>query len=148
MQNWDFWALTLGCTSKLFSIHRGFGIFKCCSSWTFPVYDKDGQFFFFFGKQAWTILLNFSQFTKELGNWDFWSPLYVPLPYLKPSSYSKKMHWGQGWQISKEFYEKKLWFHSFRSSQFCSVSNVFALAWVWRTNTYWNCSIFFFPKVD
>ena len=50
-----------------------------------------------FGKQAWAVLLNFSQFTKELGNWDFGiSPLYTPLSSLESSSYNKRMRWGQG----------------------------------------------------
>ena len=50
-----------------------------------------------FGKQAWAVLLNFSQFTKELGNWDFGiSPPYTPLSSLESSFYNKRMRWGQG----------------------------------------------------
>ena len=37
-------------------------------------------------------------------------------------------------RINKEFCRKNIWFHSFRSSQFFSTSNVFALAWVCMRN--------------
>ena len=135
MQNWNFWALALDCTFQLFPIHRevlGFlnialgGLLSFCQ---FVITMEN----WIFGKQAWAVLLNFCQFTKELGSWDFWSPPYIPLPFLKPCSYSKKMRGGQGWQINKEFGRKK-WFYSFLSSQFCSISNVFVLACVCRTN--------------
>ena len=46
-----------------------------------------------------------------MGNWDFWSPPLYPLLSLKPPFYSEKMRWGQGWQTSKEFCRKKIWFH-------------------------------------
>ena len=46
-----------------------------------------------------------------MGNWDFWSPPLYPLLSFKPSFYSEKMRWGQGWQTSKEFCRKKIWFH-------------------------------------
>ena len=137
MQNWNFWALALAldCTFQLFRIHRevlGFlnialgGLLSFCQ---FVITMEN----WIFGKQAWAVLLNFCQFTKELGSCDFWSAPCIPLPFLKPCSYSKKMRWGQGWQINKEFGRKK-WFHSFLSSQFCSISNVFVLACICRTN--------------
>ena len=136
MQNWDFWVLALGCTSKLFPIHRkvlGFLIVALAGLLSFSQFMIKMENWAFW-KQALVVLLNFSQFTKELGNWDFGSPPYIPLPSLKLSSSSKKMGWGQGWQINKEFRRKKLWFHSFRSFQFCSTSKVFALAGVFTTN--------------
>ena len=127
MQNWDFWALTLGCTYKLFPLHREvFWIFKCCSSWTsqfVPVYDKRWKIVFFKKKTS-------------LGC----SPDNFEVPLISPSCLwsllliAQKMCCGQSWQINKEFRWKKMWFHSFRSSQFCSVSKVFALAWICRTN--------------
>ena len=135
MQYWDFWALAIGCTSKLFPIHRkilGFLNVTLTGLLSFSQFMIKMENWVFW-KQAWAVLLNFCQFTKELGNWDFWSPPYTLLPSLKPSSYRKKMRWGQGWQINKEFRWKKIWFHAFRSSQFYSTFNVFVLALVCRT---------------
>ena len=82
---------------------KDFAVFKCYSSWTsqfFPVHDKMESWVFW--KQAWAVLLKFSQFTKELGNWDFWSVPYTSLTSLKPFSYSKKMRWGDKQRISQK----------------------------------------------
>ena len=132
MQNWDFLSVSLRLYFQVVSnSQKDFAVFKCYSSWTsqfFPVHDTMESWVFW--KQAWAILLKFSQFTKELGNWDFWSVPYTPLLSLEPSSYIKKMRWGDKQRIS----QKKKWFHSFPSSQFCSTYSVFALAWVCRTN--------------
>ena len=77
---------------------------------------KDGKLFFLKKKQAWAVPL--------ISPSCLWSLLLI----------AQKMCCGQSWQINKEFRWKKMWFHSFRSSQFCSVSKVFALAWICRTN--------------
>ena len=52
MQNWDFWMLVLGCTSKVSQFKKKckIMIFECRSSWT---------------------SLDFSQFMKEIKNWKF-----------------------------------------------------------------------------
>ena len=49
-QNWDFWVLVLGCTSKFLSIHK-----KILEFWNVALAG----------------MLNFSQFLKEVKNWDF-----------------------------------------------------------------------------
>ena len=59
---------------------RGFGIFKCCSSWTsqlFRVYDKDAKLFFFENKPG----LYFQIFPNSLKSWEIWiskAPLISP----------------------------------------------------------------------
>ena len=99
-----FLSVSLRLFFQVFSnSQKDFAVFKCYSSWTsqfFPVHDTMESWVFW--KQAWAVLLKFSQFTKELGNWDFWSVPYTPLPSLKPSSYSKKMRWGDKQRISQK----------------------------------------------
>ena len=87
---------------------RGFGIFKCCSSWTsqfFPVYHKDRKLGFL--KTSLDCIFKFFPIHERIWKLEFLKSHYILLPSLKPSSYSKKMSWGQGWQISKAFRRKK-----------------------------------------
>ena len=49
---------------------REFGIFGCCSSWTFPNSSKRWEIGFFEYKPRLDFQV-FFQFTKELRNWDF-----------------------------------------------------------------------------
>ena len=104
--------------------------------------------FFGFLNVALAGLLSLSQFMIKDGTLFFFkkktslgcSPDNFEVPLISPSCLwsllliAQKMCCGQSWQINKEFRWKKMWFHSFRSSQFCSVSKVFALAWICRTN--------------
>ena len=56
--------------------YRDSGNFKCCSSWSskfFSIHEKDGKLGVFL-IQAWFVVLQISQFTKEFRRWDFWSP--------------------------------------------------------------------------
>ena len=134
MQNWDLRALALGCTSKLFPIHRevlGFLILALGGPLSFSQFLIKMENWVFW-KQVWTALLNFSQFTKELGNWDFWSPPYIPHPIFEAFLLQQK--YALGTRLTNQQRLLLNWFHSFRSSQFFSISNVVALVWVCRTN--------------
>ena len=63
------------CFQVFSNSQRHFGILKfCCSGWTsqlFSIHEKDEKLDFL----NISLRYNFSQFTTELGNWDFWNPL-------------------------------------------------------------------------
>ena len=53
--------------------YRDSGNFKCCSCWSskfFSIHEKDGKLGVFL-IQAWFVVLQISQFTKEFRRWDF-----------------------------------------------------------------------------
>ena len=147
MPNWNFSGLSLGCTSKLFPIHRkvlGFLNAALAGLLSFSQFMIKMENWVFW-KQAWTVLLNVSQLTKELRNWDFWCPPYIPshlwcLPFIAKICAGHKVD-----KKTKNFAEKK-WFKSFLSSQFPSISNVFVLTWVFMTNYILEMFNIFLPE--
>ena len=102
----------LGYTSKMFPIHKeilGFLDVALAGYLSFSQFIKMICFFFFESKPR----LYFQIFPNSPKIWEtgiFEVPSYSHLLSLKPFSYSETMGWKQGWEISKEFCRKNIWF--------------------------------------